>query len=849
MIKCLAPCENAISTERPITVTKYSSVRKIVELTSERKMQQPCIDLRFILDLNVDGNHVIELYSSKDCLPGNRLGAETVNASSGSVNLNGVSFTLGVEGLGILRSMVSLSPSIERGLLVYPFNLSTLQKLRSLVRVSESARSKQILFKAINPFKTVEVDFDPTKGVTVRPVYTNAEGQSVESTQLERGDGYLKIGETFYLVDGNAQKVLDLEEKIIAIGDIPQFFLRDLVLLKSNFTAVLTDEAKKINIKEEDIPPTILINYDEPGWLDFNIIYDPLKAQSGLPVSTDGNFVRADDYSWLKKVDKHHEGDAQILKKLGASRTEKGYRLGLHSYKSLEEFIEQIGGIQEASEQYLEFLDQITEFRADEGFRLPEKIEATLKRNGRNLFPYQRTGIQWLNWIFKHNLHGLLADDMGLGKTLQTLASMRCIYDEIGSKEPSLVICPVAVIRHWENEIRTVFSRDTDIVIHHGQSREEERLNRKGKRTIFISSYDTVVADIEKMGKVPWFFVILDEGTKIKNPGTQRSAAIKQLNAAHKLSLSGTPIENRPAELWSLFDFLMRDHLGKYSEFLWRYEKPIMEGNQEQIDELKQRIKPFILRRKKSQVAPDLPEKIEMGYWVELTDEQKLLYMHIQESEIAPMREKFLSGQRVGTIEHLLPVIMKLRQLCDHPAMVNHQWTPTLGRSQKFDLVIEKIQEIWEGGESCVVFTNFIGTLNLLEDQLKELGLSYIRIDGQTRNRQELIDRFNSGGHAAALCSVLASGHGINLVAANHVIHVDNWFSPAVEDQATDRVHRIGQSRTVYIHKILVENTLEEKIDALIKRKRKIINGIIDEELEGEKSWSREELLEILRPI
>jgi SNF2 family DNA or RNA helicase len=181
--------------------------------------------------------------------------------------------------------------------------------------------------------------------------------------------------------------------------------------------------------------------------------------------------------------------------------------------------------------------------------------------------------------------------------------------------------------------------------------------------------------------------------------------------------------------------------------------------------------------------------------------------------------------------------------------MIDGVWAPVLGRSEKFDLVCEKIGEIWEGGESCVVFTNFIGTLNLLEEHLKGAELRYIRIDGQTRDRQGLIDAFNGGGYAAALCSVLASGHGINLTAANHVIHVDNWFSPAIEDQATDRVHRIGQTRTVYIHKILVENTLEEKIDALIKRKRKVIDGVIDAGLEGEKFWSKSELLEILRPL
>ena len=850
VIKCLYPCDNALEVEETIIPgprrrSPESFRNLLAELSApNRAPTERGVDLRFALDTDESNNHVIRVYPEGGNVV---IDASGIDAEKGAIRTDRGDRTITPESLSVLRSILSLKPIYRGGDIFFAFNPATLQSLRRLLKVKETERSREIRCRAGSPISSLTVDFDPKKGVTVEPQYEDPSGRTLPPSAVERGDGYLKVGEEYYLLDEASQKALNIAEDGVGLGDIPEFFLRDLVLLKSNFNAVLTDKARKVTIIEEDKPPTVLISYEEPGWLDFNIVYDPKSDSPGLPASNDGGYSRADNYTWVRKVERRKSEDEQRLKGLGARRTEKGYRLGLYAYKSLEEFIENIGGVKQASEEYREFLDQITDFRTDEAYRLPEAIEEQLERSGRSLFPYQRTGIQWLNWLFSHNLHGLLADDMGLGKTLQSLASMRFMYEQTGAGEPSLVICPVAVIRHWENEIRTVFPKATVVNIYHGQSRRIDPPS--GKRTIYISSYDTVVADVDELQKVAWFFVVLDEGTKIKNPGTQRSAAIKMLNAAHKLSLSGTPIENRPAELWSLFDFLMRDHLGTYSEFLRTFEKPILEGDKTQIGELKRRVKPFILRRKKEQVAKDLPPKVEMRYWVELTGEQKLLYRRIQEAEVNPMEERLLSGQHVGYVDSILPVIMKLRQLCDHPAMANDAWDPPLGRSEKFDLVCEKIQEIHEGGESCVVFTNFIGTLDLLERVLGEAGLRYIRIDGQTRDRQGLIDAFNGGGYAAALCSVLASGHGINLVAANHVIHVDNWFSPAVEDQATDRVHRIGQTRTVYVHKILVQNTLEEKIDALIKRKRGIINGVIDAELEGEKFWTRRELLEILRPL
>jgi hypothetical protein len=818
----------------------------MAELTAPRPASPRRVDLVFTLDTNDEGRHIVNI-SASGTRGAERVDVSQIDATEGAINLNGSMKPLNPESLSVLASILSLKPEVQKGRLIFPFSPNTLLALRRLLRVRETEKSKRIRARSGSPITSIAVDYEPKVGVTVTPKFEDADGHRVEDSTVERGECYLKVGDTFYLLDEATDKAMSLSEKPVDLRDIPEFFLRDLVLLRSEFSAVLTDRAGKINIAEDYLPPTVVIDYSEPGWLDFNVVYDPRTDSPGLPVSGDGQYVMTGDYTWAKRVDVQRRGDEERLKRLGAKKTPKGYRLGLHAYKSLEEFIEDIGGLKRASEDYSEFLDKITDFRGDDKYRLPAKTEEHLESHGRGLFPYQRSGIQWLNWLFEHNLHGLLADDMGLGKTLQSLVSMRYMYEEAEASEPSLVICPVAVMRHWEKEIAAVFPRTTVISVYHGQGRRLELPN--GKRVIYISSYDTVVADIEELRSIAWFFVVLDEGTRIKNPETQRAGAVKTLNAAHKLALSGTPIENRPAELWSLFDFLMRDHLGTYHEFLWRYEKPIVEGDTAQVEELKKRVRPFILRRKKEQVAKELPPKIEMGYWVNLTGEQKLLYQHIQDSEVAPMEGRIRSGQRVGYIDSVLPVIMKLRQLCDHPAMINGVWEPVLGRSEKFDLVCEKIDEIWEGGESCVVFTNFIGTLNLLEKHLSGAGLRYIRIDGQTRDRQGLIDAFNGGGYAAALCSVLASGHGINLTAANHVIHVDNWFSPAIEDQATDRVHRIGQTRTVHIHKILVENTLEEKIDALIKRKRRVIDGVIDAGLEGEKFWSKTELLEILKPL
>lgn len=813
------------------------------------------VSVSLSLDMDQEGHHVvsISLLTKEGKIPlADQLQIITQLKKYGvPLIANGKRYILDAKGFEILQSIISQNPlKLSDGRLSFGFSPSVLNYLRRR-NVEETKSSQRIEFSEEPPERGAEIDYDPKKGLTIRTGYRYKE-KIIPRSQAEVFGKYLKLGDMFYPSatekDPRIREWMEAEVTTIPIKDIPEFFLRDLILLKSKFKAVLNEGAASIKLNQEAFQPIIIISNDEPGWLDFQVEYKAGEYTLSADLFRKGEkFAKIDDQNWIRvdwtKVDQVE----RKLEELGAEKGEDGYRISVQQFQSLEEFINNIGGVKSASEEYQRFLEEITDFRYDTQYKLPENIEKDIINSDITLRPYQRSGIQWMNWLFTHYLHGLLADDMGLGKTIQTIVSMRYIYEQTGLKQHSLVICPISVIKHWRNEIERVYPR-IYIYEYHGSTRLTSRLRSTFRTTIFLTSYDTAVNDIEELKKIPFLFVVLDEGTKIKNPGTARAQAVKQLNAAHKISLSGTPIENRPAELWSIFDFLMKGHLGSYSAFISRFEKPIIKGDETTSKALSKRISPFILRRMKEDVAKDLPEKIEIRDWCSLTNEQRSLYGQIQDSRVNPIRSKLLRGEYVSYTS-IFPIITKLKQVCDHPALITGEADPLLGRSEKFDLVTEKISDINGNGESLVVFSHYLETLNLLEKHLRNEGLDYIRIDGSTRNRQELIDRFNRGKTAAAVCSILACCHGINLLAANHVIHIDRWWNPAIEDQATDRVHRIGQTKTVYVHKIITQGTLEEKIDLLLKRKQGISDKVIGVATAGEKTWTREELLEILQPF
>lgn len=811
--------------------------------------------IHFIVDLD-DGRHVIDTYLNTSNGKVKLSDPQELWSYGSTITIGSEKYTLTMSSLETILALRSINPEmLPDGRLIFDINPPILKYLREREWIEEKEASQRLKIYDSPLLHAAEIDFEPKSGFIIKTGYKDPTSfKFIPTNELETVAGrYCKLGDSFYpmprIEDPEIKKWSKAVLKKIPLIDIPKFFKRDLVILRTKFNAVFSDRASSIKVIDEKVTSRVHISLGEPGKLDFKVEYQMGKQllPHDLLVNTSKEHFQTNENTWVK-IDKQKIKEVQKkLDGLGASKTEKGYQINTYRFMSLEEFIDKIGALKKLSREYRHFLSLFKGFKSNEDYRLPPHIEKDILNSGIQLRPYQRAGIHWLNWLVSHYLNGILADDMGLGKTIQTIAVMRLTYEESGSMSHSLVISPRSVIRHWHREINRVFP-EISTYEYRGPNRNQNLLYSP-KMRIFLSSYEMVTRDINILRKIPFLFVILDEGTKIKNPQIKRTMAVKQLNAVHRISLSGTPIENRLAELWSIFDFLMKGHLGTYGNFISRFEKPILKGDLSSSAELSKRIHPFTLRRLKEDVAKDLPEKIEMEEWCSLTEEQKTLYEQIHNLKVAPIRNALKKGKNINYTTSILPLITKLKQVCNHPALITGKMEPLLGRSEKFDLVIEKLSEFQEANEGTVLFSHFLGTLDLFEKYLNNEGINYIRIDGSTRDRQGLIDRFNNGKASVALCSIIACCYGINLTGGNHIIHVDRWWNPAIEDQATDRVHRIGQMKTVYVHKILTLGTLEEKIAALLERKKKLAEKIISTATMGEMGWSKEEMLKILEPF
>lgn len=829
--------------------------RVIQTLTPDKVLDLP---LEFHLDTDEAGRHIARVSYTID---GERTFVEDVSQlwqyGGFSIERPGKRYVVSVEDQDNLLALHSVCVDKRPGEMVFDFCPPVLRHLRrkSSVDESDSSREYQILD---DPLEVgANVDYDPQDGVTVETGYRAPdESELIPDPELEvtSDGGYAQIGKRFIplpkQVSDRAQDWLRKVREVVPPQRIPEFFKRDLVLLQTEFQAVLTESAAKIDVVPLPPAPRVRVSGEEKGWLDFQLDYQVKDRR--IPFETiwqsRGQHFRADSHTFVEVPEESPDRVKNRLSKLHPEETEAGYRVPIAQFATLEDFIEHIGGQREVDGAYEQFLDDLEGFEADDGFRLSASAEEDLLKAGIKLRPYQRAGIHWMTWLVDHHLHGLLADDMGLGKTIQTAAALRWALERSEDRLHSLVVCPKSVIRHWTRELQKC---DPSLPTYEyiGTNRDRNWWYQMYPG-VAISTYATVARDADLISRVPLFFLILDESTKIKNPQTQRARAVKSFNAAHRIALSGTPVENRPAELWSVFDFLMQGHLGTYGTFQRIFETPIIEGDRSAADRLGERVGPFILRRLKEQVAKDLPEKIVMEDWVELTEEQRELYVTIQSREAEPVRQSLLEGAQVNH-PSILAILTKLKQVCDHPALITGQRGPTMGRSEKFDLIVERVDEIIEQEELVVLFSQYLDMLSLFERVLGERGLSYIRLDGSVsvHDRQSRIDRLNDRRAQVALCSVRAVGHGVNLTAANHVVHVDRWWNPAIEDQATDRLHRIGQKETVFVHYIQVSDTLEEKIAALQERKRGMSDRIMDAADRGEFKWTREELLELLKPL
>ena len=463
------------------------------------------------------------------------------------------------------------------------------------------------------------------------------------------------------------------------------------------------------------------------------------------------------------------------------------------------------------------------------------------------LRPYQEQGVEWLHFLFENGFGGLLCDDMGLGKTHEVMAFMVGLREHGQMCGPFLVVCPTTVLSHWEQKIRT-HAPSLKPVIYHGSERDLE--TAADASDVLVTSYGILRRDIERLKAISFAVAFFDEIQNIKNPETIAYQAAKDINASVKIGLTGTPIENRLMELKALFDLTIPGYLGTDRDFENDFVRAI-ETNPEspRTQELGRVISPFSLRRRKETVLDDLPSKIEDLRTCKLSQDQVKLYRDAISSRGGGLLKSLQNEDETIPYIHIFALLNLLKQICNHPAMMNDELASyEKFESGKWELFKEILAEVLDSGQKVVVYSQFIGMISIMELFLKALDVGFVALTGKSRNRGEIITRFNDDPNCRVyLGSLKAGGVGIDLVAASVVIHYDRWWNAAREDQATDRVHRIGQRRGVHVFKLITEGTLEEKIAAIIQEKRNLMDSVVKESDPGVlKTFSREELIELL---
>ena len=514
---------------------------------------------------------------------------------------------------------------------------------------------------------------------------------------------------------------------------------------------------------------------------------------------------------------------------------------GSYVYSTLDS----LDGIEvNASKKWMEKAKTLNDQDVLKNVDLSKNLKCSLRK-------YQKDGVNWLRFLENRGFCGILADEMGLGKTVQTLAWLQLDRSEKNQKSlPALIICPTSLVENWAEEVKR-FTPDKSILVLQGSDRHKDWKNIPNYN-IIITSYALMRRDIDKHLDFTYSVAILDEAQQIKNRTTQNALAAKKIQANHRLVLSGTPIENSVTDLWSIMDFLMPGYLGDHKTFHEKYELPIIHGGTEgdlaQI-KLKRKLHPFLLRRLKKHVAKDLPPKIERIASCKLTPDQLLVYQQLlnaSKNRIEKMVEK--DGFNKSRME-ILKTLLRLRQTCNHIDLLHLKDIKSKNPSGKMDLFFSLLNEAIDSSHRILVFSQFTGMLSILKNELEKKDIKYCYLDGSTKNRQDIVKLFNRDHSIPVfLMSLKAGGTGLNLTGADMVIHFDPWWNPAVENQATDRAHRIGQKRTVYSVKLITKGTIEEKVVALQESKKNIIDSTLttDDQVMQKLTWEDvQKLLEL----
>lgn len=616
--------------------------------------------------------------------------------------------------------------------------------------------------------------------------------------------------------------------------------------LKEYCTLYYSEDFKKIAIRPAANPSSSARVSEDNRFLELNLSYDGISVQELRELyhnfQVKKKYYRLKDGSFICFSDPQMEHFTRLYDRLGiTAKNLKEDKIVLPVYQSLdlEYLIGQIPDMQfEKKNSYVNLVEQIIKPQ-NNAFLIPDSICGELRS-------YQVTGYKWLRSLAENHLGGILADDMGLGKTLQAITYMTHYIDHADRKEQAvkhMVVCPTSLVYNWQEEFRSFSPHIRCVVINGTPEAREHMLTHLDQIDVVISSYPLLRRDIIHYESIIFHSIFIDEAQFIKNNGSQNAKSVKQLNAIHRFALTGTPVENSLSELWSIFDYIMPGFLLSHSRFSQQYEKPIIRnGDKEILEELLMRIRPFILRRMKGDVLKELPSKIETKMLTDLTEQQKKVYLSYLDNIKKELFDQ--NGEQRGRQMEILAALTRLRQICCHPSTFLKNYK---GGSGKLTMLLELVENILEGGHRILIFSQFTTMLDLIAEELVQQNIEYFYLEGSTKTdeRMAFVRCFNMGERSIFLISLKAGGTGLNLTGADTVIHFDPWWNPAVEEQASDRAHRIGQKSSVHVIRLLARDTIEEKIYRLQQKKKQLADSVIQSKEVFVNQLTAEELKEI----
>lgn len=656
-------------------------------------------------------------------------------------------------------------------------------------------------------------------------------------------DMFVKSG--FMFEQANSRLILVDEAKIYQFlsEDIEDYMREFEVLATDNFKAREIKHPKMISIGvkvENNLLKVDLegLNFDSS---ELAKVMEQYKLKKKYFRLKDGTFIsleKNETFEFLQGI----ENDADTF----YSQMEK-QQIQLPIYRTLylDKLLENVKTTVRKDENYNKIIDNIQEKNINGNIELPTGLNADLRL-------YQKVGFQWLKNIEQYNFGGILADDMGLGKTLQLIAMLLDYKKNSNELKPraSLVVCPSSLSLNWENEIKKFAPELTSIVIAGNSAERKLRISQIQDYNIVITSYDLLKRDIEEYEKMkyPFKYIIADEAQYIKNNNTQNFKAIKKLKGDTRYALTGTPIENSLSELWSIFDFIMPGYLFSYKKFKGIYELPIVrDESSEMMKKLKMLIEPFVLRRIKEEVLTELPDKTITVLNNEMDEEQFKVYMsYMVKAKKEVAEEISVNGFEKSQIK-ILSLLMRLRQICCHPSLFIENYK---GESSKLTQCIELVKDAIQSGHKILLFSGYTSMFEIIQKELQKEGINYYKLTGQTKvgERLKLVDEFNNNSDVKVfLISLKAGGTGLNLIGADTVIHYDPWWNLSTENQATDRMYRIGQKRNVQVYKLITKNSIEEKIYELQQKKAKLIDNMLSTKETFISKLSKEEIMELFK--